>query len=152
VQGVVGGGLETVDELATTADPAAAPVASADVPAEPAEGEPLAPAAEPAPALPPDEAAELRDRIRTALVSGYFEHGDLGGEAEIREELVVLGYGEGFESTPFFTEQGHLLSYDAMSDDQQLTFQRWVESDRVQALLGDVLDAVAPPEPTPAPV
>jgi hypothetical protein len=45
-----------------------------------------------------------------------------------------------------------VLSYDAMSHDQQLTFERWVESDRVQALLGDVLDAVAPPAPTAAPV
>jgi hypothetical protein len=152
VQGVVGGGLETVGELADAADPAAPLPASADVAAAPAEGEPPAPADEAAPALPPDEAAELRDRIRTALVSGYFEHGDLGGETEIREELVGLGYGEGFEATSFFTDDGHLLSYDAMSHDQQLTFQHWVESDRVQALLGDVLDAVAPPEPTPAPV
>jgi hypothetical protein len=135
VQGVVGIGLETVDELAATGDPEA-----------PAGGETLAPTAEPA-ALTPDQAAEVRDRIRTALVSGYFEHGDLGSEDEIRAELLGLGYGEGFEAAPFFTDGGHLLSHDAMSHDQRLTFQRWVESDRVQALLGDALEAVVPPAP-----
>jgi hypothetical protein len=97
------------------------------------------------------EATDMQARVEAALVSGYFEHGDLGTEDEIRAELLGIGYGDGFEATPFFTDAGHLLSYDAMSHDQRLTFERWVESDRVQALLGDVLDAAAPPSIPPAP-
>ena len=91
--------------------------------------------------LDSDQAEELRSRLSMAVVSGYYELGELGTEDEIRAEIRRLPETEGFEPKPFFDRNGHILSYDAMDTDQRLTFEAWLETERVQAVVGEAIEA-----------
>jgi hypothetical protein len=86
-------------------------------------------------------ADELRARVQLAVVSGYYELGELGTADEIRAEIRRLPDTEGFDPKPFFDRNGHLLSYDAMDTDQRLTFEAWLRTDAVQAVVGDAVEA-----------
>jgi hypothetical protein len=88
-----------------------------------------------------ERADELRVRVQLAVVSGYYELGELGTADEIRAEIRRLPDTEGFEPKPFFDRNGHLLSYDAMDTDQRLTFEAWLRTDDVQAVVGDEIEA-----------
>ena len=84
----------------------------------------------------------MRARLHVAIVSGYYESGDLGTQEEIRAEIRRLPDTDGFEPKPFFDRWGHILGYDAMDTDQRLTFEAWLEeTDRVQAVVGEAIEA-----------
>jgi hypothetical protein len=89
----------------------------------------------------PGDPHDLAVRLDVAIVSSYFESGELGTADEIRAEIRRLPDLEGFDQKPFFDRWGHVLSYDAMDHDQRRTFEQWLETDRVQAVVGDAIRA-----------
>jgi hypothetical protein len=87
-----------------------------------------------------DAAQEMRGRMNAAIVAGYFENGSFGGPADVGAQINRLD-SPGYEVESFLDDNGHILPYDRMNDDQRATFEEWMNSDRVQNVVHNALES-----------
>jgi hypothetical protein len=83
------------------------------------------------------ECVEEAQNVALARVAREaYEDGKLGGAEQVREDVRGLE-GLGDSPAPFLRDDGTMIEWQEMSDAQRTTFLTWVDTPRVNGVLGE---------------